>query len=202
MRAASPRAGRVARRYDVSTLKEPYRIEGKKTLAYEVAEQMDWRWPDWFIYPTGGGTGMVGMWKAFEELERIGWMSGHRRPRMVSVQAEGVRADRPRVSRRCVTMRPRGRADDHRRRAARAEGDRRLSDPSRRARERRDRAHRVRRRDGGRHAALGALEGISAAPEGGATVAALAQALRDGTMKPTDPSCCSTPEARSSIWMC
>src|ERR1700724_3561805 len=59
--------------YDVSTLKEPYRLEGKKTMAYELAEQMHWRWPDWIIYPTGGGTGMVGMWKAFEEIERIGW---------------------------------------------------------------------------------------------------------------------------------
>ncbi len=75
--------------YDVSTLKEPYRIEGKKTMAYELAEQMDWRWPDWIVYPTGGGTGMVGMWKAFDEIERIGWVPRGRRPRMVSVQAEG-----------------------------------------------------------------------------------------------------------------
>src|SRR5207249_27041 len=75
--------------YDVSTIKEPYRIEGKKTMAYEVAEQMKWSWPDWIVYPTGGGTGLVGMWKAFEEMERIGWMSSARRPHMVSVQAEG-----------------------------------------------------------------------------------------------------------------
>src|SRR5581483_2691887 len=74
--------------YDVSTLKEPYRIEGKKTMGYELAEQMNWRWPDWIIYPTGGGTGMVGMWKAFDELERIGWVRPQKRPRMVSVQAE------------------------------------------------------------------------------------------------------------------
>src|SRR5581483_11146104 len=74
--------------YDVSTLKEPYRIEGKKTMAYELAEQMDWQWPDWIVYPTGGGTGLIGMWKAFAELEQIGWMHG-RRPRMVSVQADG-----------------------------------------------------------------------------------------------------------------
>src|SRR5437660_10923866 len=73
--------------YDVSTLKEPYRIEGKKTMGYEVAEQMNWQSPDWIIYPTGGGTGMVGMWKAFEEIERIGWVSRQKRPRMVSVQA-------------------------------------------------------------------------------------------------------------------
>jgi threonine synthase len=74
--------------YDVSTLKEPYRIEGKKTMAYELAEQFEWQWPDWIVYPTGGGTGMVGMWKAFDELERIGWMKPGKRPRMVSVQAE------------------------------------------------------------------------------------------------------------------
>src|SRR2546425_6843454 len=87
-------AGRIAAEtgkplgwYDVSTLKEPYRIEGKTTMAYELAEQMNWRWPDWIIYPTGGGTGMVGMWKAFEELEQIGWGTRHKRPRMVSVPA-------------------------------------------------------------------------------------------------------------------
>jgi threonine synthase len=74
--------------YDVSTLKEPYRVEGKKTMAYELAEQMDWRYPDWIIYPTGGGTGMVGMWKAFEEMETLGWIDA-RRPRMVSVQSSG-----------------------------------------------------------------------------------------------------------------
>src|SRR5437773_4105529 len=74
--------------YDVSTLKEPYRIEGKKTMAYELAEQMEWRWPDWIVYPTGGGTGLIGMWKAFEELERLGWVTAAKRPKMVSVQAE------------------------------------------------------------------------------------------------------------------
>jgi len=74
--------------YDVSTLKEPYRIEGKKTMGYELAEQMEWTLPDWIIYPTGGGTGMVGMWKAFDELERIGWLERGHRPKMVSVQAE------------------------------------------------------------------------------------------------------------------
>jgi threonine synthase len=75
-------------RFDVSTLKEPYRIEGKKTMGYEVAEQMDWELPDVIIYPTGGGTGLVGMWKAFAEMEAIGWI-GSKRPRMVSVQSTG-----------------------------------------------------------------------------------------------------------------
>ena len=75
--------------YDVSTLKEPYRVEGKKTMGYELAEQLDWTLPDWIVYPTGGGTGLVGMWKAFAELEAIGWIEPGRRPKMVSVQAEG-----------------------------------------------------------------------------------------------------------------
>ena len=74
--------------FDVSTLKEPYRIEGKKTMGYEVAEQMDWELPDAIFYPTGGGVGMIGMWKAFDEMERLGWI-GSRRPKMIAVQAEG-----------------------------------------------------------------------------------------------------------------
>jgi threonine synthase len=74
--------------FDVSTLKEPYRVEGKKTLGYEIAEQSEWILPDVIIYPTGGGTGLVGMWKAFDELQQLGWI-GEKRPRMVSVQASG-----------------------------------------------------------------------------------------------------------------
>jgi threonine synthase len=74
--------------FDVSTLKEPYRVEGKKTMGYELAEQMGWQLPDVIVYPTGGGTGLIGMWKAFDEMERMGWIDA-RRPRMVSVQAEG-----------------------------------------------------------------------------------------------------------------
>ena len=74
--------------FDVSTLKEPYRIEGKKTLGYELAEQLDWTLPDVIIYPTGGGTGLIGMWKAFDEMEEMGWI-GSNRPRMVTVQAAG-----------------------------------------------------------------------------------------------------------------
>ncbi len=74
--------------FDVSTLKEPYRIEGKKTMGYEVAEQMDWRLPDGIIYPTGGGVGLIGMWKAFDELQQLGWI-GSERPRMVTVQSAG-----------------------------------------------------------------------------------------------------------------
>ena len=74
--------------FDVSTLKEPYRVEGKKTLGYELAEQLDWELPDVIVYPTGGGTGLIGMWKAFDEMEQLGWI-GSERPRMVTVQAAG-----------------------------------------------------------------------------------------------------------------
>jgi threonine synthase len=74
--------------FDMSTLKEPYRIEGKKTMGYELAEQLDWVLPDVIVYPTGGGTGLVGMWKAFDEMESMGWI-GAERPRMYSVQAAG-----------------------------------------------------------------------------------------------------------------
>ena len=74
--------------FDLSTLKEPYRVEGKKTMGYEVAEQLGWRLPDVIVYPTGGGTGLVGMWKAFDEMEQLGWI-GSARPRMISVQASG-----------------------------------------------------------------------------------------------------------------
>ena len=72
--------------FDVSTLKEPYRVEGKKTMGYELAEQLDWTLPDVIIYPTGGGTGLIGMWKAFDEMEQMGWI-GSKRPKMVSVQS-------------------------------------------------------------------------------------------------------------------
>jgi len=74
--------------FDLSTLKEPYRVEGKKTMGYELFEQLGGRLPDTIVYPTGGGTGLVGMWKAFDEMERLGWI-GPARPRMISVQAEG-----------------------------------------------------------------------------------------------------------------
>ncbi len=76
--------------FDVSTLREPYRAEGKKTMGYEIAEQLGWDLPDVIVYPTGGGTGIVGIWKAFDEMEALGWLPrGGRRPRMVCVQAEG-----------------------------------------------------------------------------------------------------------------
>ena len=75
--------------FDVSTFKEPYRAEGKKVMGYELAEDLDWKLPDVIVYPTGGGTGLVGMWKAFAELEALGWLESNHRPRMVAVQADG-----------------------------------------------------------------------------------------------------------------
>ena len=89
---AAGMAGEKARAegwFDVSTFKEPYRVEGKKVMGYELAEAFGWQLPDVIIYPTGGGTGLVGMWKAFAELEELGWLDNLKRPRMVSVQAEG-----------------------------------------------------------------------------------------------------------------
>src|SRR5438270_10946006 len=74
--------------FDCSTLKEPYRLEGKKTMGYELAEQLGWELPDAIFYPTGGGVGLIGMWKAFEEMEALGWI-GAKRPKMIAVQAEG-----------------------------------------------------------------------------------------------------------------
>ncbi len=74
--------------FDVSTLKEPFRVEGKKTMGYELVEQLGWTYPDAVFYPTGGGVGLIGMWKAFEEMEELGWVSG-KRPKMIAIQADG-----------------------------------------------------------------------------------------------------------------
>ena len=186
-------AGRVAAEegnprgwYDLSTLKEPYRIEGKKTTAYELAEQMEWKWPDWIIYPTGGGTGMIGMWKAFEEIEQIGWVVPAVRPRMVSVQAEGcapiVRAydegeERARPWESAATL-----ADGLR--VPRAIGDFLIL--------------RAIRESGGTAVAvpdsamidgmleIGRCEGISASPEGGAALAAIRRLIADRMIKRSD----------------
>ena len=166
--------------YDVSTLKEPYRIEGKKTMAYELGEQLDWQMPDWIIYPTGGGTGMVGMWKAFDELERIGWTAPGKRPRMVSVQAEHcapiVRAFDQGAARSELWANARTIADGLR--VPKAVGDFLVL--------------RAVRESGGTALAvtdaemvasmreLGSREGISAAPEGGASLQALKRLVADG----------------------
>jgi len=75
--------------FDISTLKEPFRVEGKKTMGYELVEQLGWEYPDAVFYPTGGGVGLIGMWKAFEELEQLGWVKPGRRPRMFAIQSSG-----------------------------------------------------------------------------------------------------------------
>src|SRR5262249_15811052 len=85
VREGTPRAGW----FDVSTLKEPYRLEGKKTMGLEIAEQLGWRLPDVILYPTGGGTGLIGMWKAFQELRELGWLKSEKWPRLISCQSEG-----------------------------------------------------------------------------------------------------------------
>jgi len=184
-RAASE-AGASLGWYDVSTLKEPYRIEGKKTMAYELAEQMEWQWPDWIVYPTGGGTGMVGMWKAFDEIEHIGWVPRGRRPRMISVQATGcapiVRAFEQGTEHAVPWENPATVADGLR--VPRAIGDFLIL--------------RAVRDSGGTAIAvpdtamidgmleLGSTEGISAAPEGGAALAAIRSLVADGSIRSSD----------------
>jgi threonine synthase len=186
-------AGRIAAEkgkplgwYDVSTLKEPYRIEGKKTMAYELGEQMNWQFPDWIIYPTGGGTGMVGMWKAFEEMEHIGWKTSSARPKMVSVQAENcapiVRAFNQGAERSEMWQNASTVADGLR--VPKAIGDFLVL---RAVRESGGTAIAVSDADMVRDMrALGAKEGISAAPEGGAALHALRVLLKDGRVKSTD----------------
>jgi threonine synthase len=186
-------AGRIAAErgkplgwYDVSTLKEPYRIEGKKTMAYELGEQLGWHFPDWIVYPTGGGTGMVGMWKAFEEMEQLGWKARGTRPKMVAVQAEHcapiVRAFEQGAERSEMWQNARTVADGLR--VPKAIGDFLVL--------------RAVRESGGAALAvkdadmvadmrqMGAMEGISAAPEGGAALRAVKMLLSQGRMKPSD----------------
>jgi threonine synthase len=176
VRARTPETGW----FDLSTLREPYRLEGKKTMGYELAEQFDGQLPDVVVYPTGGGTGLIGMWKAFEELERLGWIPTGQRPRMVVVQADGcapmVRAyetGAPRAQRwanpatfaagLCV---PAAIGDHLILATVRESGGIALSVP--------DSAMAA------AQARLGRLEGIFAAPEGGAAVAAVEELVSRG----------------------
>jgi threonine synthase len=170
--------------YDVSTLREPYRIEGKKTMAYELAEQMDWKWPDWIVYPTGGGTGLIGMWKAFDEIERINWVSASRRPRMVSVQAEGCAPIVRAYEQGADTAEPWAGAATiaDGLRVPRAIGDFLIL---RALRESRGAAVAV--SDAEMVEAMleiGRYEGVSAAPEGGAALAAVRRLIADGSIEP------------------
>jgi threonine synthase len=171
--------------FDVSTLKEPYRIEGKKTMGYEVAEQLGWQLPDAIFYPAGGGVGLIGMWKAFDEMETLGWISS-KRPKMIAVQAAGCAP--------VVRAFERGAAksefwEDAQTVAAglrvpKALGDFLMLDAI--------------RKSGGTAVAvsdaelldasleLGAAEGIFPAPEGGACVGALKKLLANGFLKPDE----------------
>lgn len=171
--------------FDVSTLKEPYRVEGKKTMGFEIAEQLAWHLPDVIIYPTGGGTGLIGMWKAFEELEALGWI-GAKRPRMVTVQASGcapiVRAfaqgkekAEPWPDARTIASGlrvPQAVADflmlralrESRGTAVSVSDDEMLAEISR----------------------IGALEGLFFCPEGAATVAALRRLVEQGWVQPQE----------------
>ncbi|GAB1489463.1 threonine synthase [Opitutaceae bacterium] len=171
--------------FDVSTLKEPYRVEGKKTLGYELAEQLNWTLPDVVLYPTGGGTGLVGMWKAFDEMEQMGWI-GSKRPRMYSVQADGcqpiVRAFKAGEKFAAEHLGAATQASGLR--VPKAVGDFIMLD--------------VLRKSGGGAIAIpdaemmsatrevGASEGVFTAPEGGACYAALKHLVADKTISPDE----------------
>jgi threonine synthase len=171
--------------FDVSTLKEPYRIEGKKTMGYELAEQFDWQLPDVIIYPTGGGTGLIGMWKAFDEMEEMGWINS-KRPRMVTVQAAGcapiVRAFEQ--GKRFAGEFPNAHTTASGLRVPKAIGDFLILDAL--------------RTSGGTALAvtdeelieatkeIGSAEGIFCAPEGAACLPALKKLLADGSVQPNE----------------
>jgi len=171
--------------FDVSTLKEPYRIEGKKTMGYEVAEQMGWQLPDVIFYPAGGGVGLIGMWKAFDEMETLGWI-GAKRPKMIAVQAAGcapiVRAFERGEARSEFWENAQTVAAGLR--VPKALGDFLVLDAVRKSH---GAAVAVSDRDlVDASLELAAAEGIFAAPEGGACVAALKQLLSSGFLKPEE----------------
>ena len=171
--------------FEISTLKEPYRIEGKKTMGYEVAEQFRWQLPDAIFYPCGGGVGMIGMWKAFDEMETMGWISS-KRPKMIAVQAEGCAP----IVKAFLEGKPRSEFFEHAEtvasglRVPKALGDFLVLNAV--------------RESGGSAVAvsdeemidaaieLASDEGIFAAPEGGACIAALKKLLASGFLKPEE----------------
>jgi len=171
--------------FDVSTLKEPYRVEGKKTLGYELAEQLDWELPEVIIYPTGGGTGLIGMWKAFDEMQQLGWI-GPKRPKMITVQAAGcapiVRAFEE--GKRFADEFPNAATTASGLRVPKAIGDFLILDAL--------------RSSGGTAVAvtdeeliaatgeIGATEGVFCAPEGAACLPALRKLIDAGTVKASD----------------
>ena len=175
--------------FDVSTLREPYRLEGKKTMGYELAEARGWALPDVIVYPTGGGTGLIGMWKAFEELEALGWI-GPERPRMVSVQAAGcapiVAAFEAGADRATAVRDPHTVASGLK--VPGAIGDFLILEALRRSRGTAVAVEDSELLDGARR--LAAEEGILASPEAGATVAALPGVIGSGIVEPDDDVVC------------
>jgi len=171
--------------FDVSTLKEPYRVEGKKTLGYELAEQLNWELPDVIVYPTGGGTGLIGMWKAFDEMEQMGWI-GSKRPRMVTVQASGCApiVTAFEAGKRFADEFPNAATTASGLRVPKAIGDFLILDAI--------------RESGGTAVAvtddelieatkvIGAAEGLFCAPEGAACLPALEKLIDSGAVKKTD----------------
>jgi threonine synthase len=169
----------------VSTLKEPYRVEGKKTMGYEIAEQLQWKLPDAILYPCGGGVGLIGMWKAFAELEELGWI-GRERPKMIAVQAEGCQpivkafrsgARNSEMWQNAHTIAsglrvPKPLGDVHVLRCLRDSGGTAIPVSDQ---EMMDGAELLARK-----------EGVFAAPEGGAAVAALRTLLNDGFLDPDE----------------
>ena len=171
--------------FDISTLKEPYRVEGKKTMGYELAEQFNWELPDAIIYPTGGGTGLIGMWKAFDEMETMGWIGSHR-PKMISVQSEGCApiVDAFDQGLDCAQPFQNPKTSALGLRVPSAVGDFLILNS-------------IRQSEGVALSVtdnelmtgtkqIGSSEGIFSAPEGGATVAALPKLLDRGIIKPND----------------
>ncbi len=180
--AAAAKAGGF---FECATLKEPYRIEGKKTLGYEIAEQLDWRLPNAILYPTGGGTGLIGMWKAFDEMETLG-LVGPARPRMYAVQAEGcapiVKAFREGA--KDAPLWPNASTHAHGLRVPKALGDflilRALRESRGGAAAVSEAANVAGGKDAARH------EGLFMAPEGGACVAAARALFARGELRPDE----------------
>jgi threonine synthase len=172
--------------FDVSTLKEPYRIEGKKTMGYEIAEQFEWSLPDAIFYPTGGGVGLIGMWKAFAEMEALGWIGPKHSTKMIAVQAAGCQpivrafeqgAERSEFWQNAATVSsglrvPKPLGDFLILKAVRESGGTAIAVSDQES------------LDAGIE--LAALDGIFAAPEGGACVAALKKLLNSGFLKPDE----------------
>jgi threonine synthase len=171
--------------FDISTLKEPYRIEGKKTMGYEVAEQLEWELPDAIFYPTGGGVGLIGMWKAFQEMELLGWI-GSKRPKMIAVQAAGCQP----IVRAFEEKEPRSRFYDDAHtiaaglRVPKPLGDFLILQAIRASCGTAIAVTDEEMLDAG--VELASLEGIYAAPEGAACIAALKKLLANGFLKSSE----------------